>query len=63
MTDNIYALAGMVGTCTFPFVYEGHTYTTCADVEAFGGVGWCAFDGTYTDGRWGYCTEACRTTG
>lgn len=47
---------GDVGTCVFPFVYRGTEYSSCAEKESYGGVGWCAFDADYSSGRWGYCT-------
>ena len=54
---------GHVGTCVFPFTYGGGdiTYTSCAEVKGYGGVGWCAFDARNGDtgSRWGYCTEKC----
>ena len=50
---------GGEGTCTFPFTYSGTTYTSCAKVSDYGGVGWCAWDADYTKDRWGYCTKEC----
>ena len=47
---------GGVGTCTFPFTHSGTTYNSCASPDDYGGVGWCAWDTTYLDGRWGYCS-------
>jgi hypothetical protein len=49
---------GHVGVCTFPFTYNGNTYTSCADVALYGDVGWCSFDKSYRGG-WGYCTDGC----
>ena len=53
---------GNVGNCVFPFTYasDDTTYTSCAEVEDYGGVGWCAFDARdYSSSRWGYCTQNC----
>lgn len=50
---------GVVGNCVFPFTIKGVSYSHCADVRKYGGVGWCAFDSRYRNGRWGYCTSAC----
>ena len=50
---------GKVGTCVFPFAKNGVTYTTCAQTETYGGVGWCAFHSNFQAGEWGYCTESC----
>jgi hypothetical protein len=51
---------GAAGTCTFPFTYENTTYNSCAALEIYGGVGWCAWDATYKYSRWGYCTVGCK---
>ena len=53
---------GNVGTCVFPFSYKDVTYKTCAQKADYGGVGWCAFNSTYTpgSGEWGYCTASCQ---
>ena len=51
------------GTCVFPFTFSGKTYMSCADVDDFDGVGWCAFDYNFQLGRWGYCTASCPYTG
>ena len=50
---------GAVGTCQFPFTYQGKTYDECASQATYGGVGWCAFDSSYKSQRWGYCTSSC----
>ena len=50
---------GSVGTCVFPWKYDGEWNYSCIGKTAYGGVGWCAFDKTYVSDRWGYCTENC----
>merc|ERR1712072_112645 len=52
---------GKTGTCVFPFKYNSKTYSSCADVpnKSYFGHGWCAFDKTYSSGRWGLCTPTC----
>lgn len=49
------------GTCTFPFVHQGATYTNCAETTAAHGVGWCSFDSIVGAGKagWGYCSDDC----
>ena len=49
---------GSKGTCVFPWTYDDVEFTTCADLDNYGGVGWCSFDRKYK-GNWGYCTETC----
>ena len=53
---------GNAGTCVFPFTYsmDDITYTSCAEVNDYGGVGWCSFDSqNYDSSKWGYCTQDC----
>eukprot|EP01047_Picozoa_sp_COSAG01_P017021 COSAG01_NODE_889_length_12914_cov_3.351775_1_plen_4223_part_10 len=50
---------GRSGTCVFPFIYNGVTYTSCADSHLYLGTGWCAFDSVYKSGQWGYCAPSC----
>ena len=53
---------GLEGECVFPFTYNKRVYSECANLPDNSGAGWCAFDHTLKDDRWGYCTSSCLTT-
>lgn len=43
------------GACVFPFVYDGHTYSSCTGVDN-SGTPWCSKTADYdADGEWGEC--------
>ncbi|CAH1257232.1 ELSPBP1 [Branchiostoma lanceolatum] len=41
--------------CVFPFYYRGQRYNECTAVGF--ALPWCAWDHTYTEGRWSVCKE------
>ena len=58
---QMFLFLGGAGSCKFPFIYKGVTYTECTTKDEENGKFWCSTEtdnqNNHIEGKWTHCTQ------